>query len=143
MDYYQETFAELQEKTPKEALESLLSHYTETTMTTYVYSLLKNNFKCRDINNNMWFFKDKHNEWSWDKDNRQFRIALHDIVQAELLKNIHINTNSMQTMEETDGAYENMRDQTSRLADIMCGLDKEKFKNEIIKFCRDMFYKED
>ena len=140
---YQETFAQLQKKTPEESLEALINGYTETTMSTYVYSLLKNHLKCRDINNNMWFFKDKHNEWSWDKDNRQFRIALHDVVKADLLKYIYTNTACMQTMEKCDNRYERMRKKTSRAADIATLLDKEKFKNETIKFCRDIFYEED
>ena len=140
---YQETFAQLQKKTPEESLEALINGYTETTMSTYVYSLLKNHLKCRDINNNMWFFKDKHNEWSWDKDNRQFRIALHDVVQADLKKNIHINTASMQTISLCDLDYERMKCKISRMADIAAGLHKEKFKNETIKFCRDIFYEED
>lgn len=138
-----ESFAQLQENTPEEALEKLIDHDSETNMSTYIYSLLKNNFKCKDINNNIWFFKDKHNEWSWDKDNLQFRIALHDVVYKDLLQYIHTNTACMQTMEECDNRYERMRKKTSRAADITTGLDKERFKNETIKFCRDIFYEED
>jgi len=138
-----QTFAQLQKNTPEKALDELTNHYTETNMTTYVYSLLKNNFKCKDINNNIWFFKDKHNEWCFDKDNLQFRIALHDIVCYDLLQNIHTNTAYMQTMEACDNRYKQIKNKTSRAADIMVSIDKEKCKNDIIKFCRDMFYKED
>ena len=139
---YNLTFAQLKEISQEEALEEVLNHYNETNMYTYVYSLLKNNFKCKDIKNNMWFFKDKDNEWSWDKDNRQVRIALRDVVQAELMKNIHTNTAYMQTMEATDNEYETLRNKTTRLAYIATVLDKEKNKNDIIKYCRDIFYEE-
>lgn len=136
------TFAQRKEMTPQQALPDLISVNTDINWATYVYSLLKDYFKCKDIKNNMWFFKDNDGEWYWDKDNHKIRIALYDIVHAEVLMGLHALLSRMQRMDLSDKSYPRIKNQADRLADMITGLEKDKFKNEIIKICRDIFYEE-
>ena len=136
------TFTQRKKMTPEQALSDLNSVNTDINWATYVYSLLKEYFKCKDIKNNIWFFKDNDGEWYWDKDNHKFRIALYDIVHAEMLMVCHSLISKIQTMELSDKSYPSIKNQVDRLADMITGLKKDKYKNDIIKYCRDIFYEE-
>uniref|UniRef100_A0A6C0CP16 SF3 helicase domain-containing protein n=1 Tax=viral metagenome TaxID=1070528 RepID=A0A6C0CP16_9ZZZZ len=137
-----EKYHEIRSDTIDYYIDQTVADATEFDLATVLYQLFKERFICVSIKNNVWY-EYKNNRWFEIDSGNALRLSISREVHEEYLRRIHIATAKMQTMEQTDGAYESMRKRTSKLADIATLLKKTTWKNNIMREARELFYDPD
>ena len=135
-------YHEIRSETIDYYIDQTVQDATEFDLATVLFQLYKEEFVCVSIKNNIWY-QYKNGRWFEIDSGNALRLCISREMHNEYLMRIHSNTARMQTMEQTDGAYESMRKRTSKLADIATLLKKTQWKNNIMREARELFYDAD
>lgn len=135
-------YHEIRSETIDYYIDQTVQDATEFDLATVLFQLFKERFVCVSIKNNIWY-EYKNGRWFEIDSGNALRLCISREMHNEYLMRIHTNTARMQTMEQTDGAYESMRKRTSKLADIATLLKKTQWKNNIMREARELFYDAD
>jgi len=137
-----EAYKEIHNKTVDFFIDETINTATEFDIANVLYHIFKDLFICVSIKNNVWFEYVKHRWYEIDS-GTALRIKISkEMHQLYLAKTVE-HTSKMQTMEQQDPGFENVRMRTAKLADICVLLKKTTWKNNIMREARELFYDKD
>ena len=135
-------YKKIHEETIDFFIDETINTATEFDIANVLYHIFKDEFICVSIKNNVWYEYIKHRWYEIDSGTALRMKISKEMYQLYLMKTVE-HTAKMQTMEQQDQGYDNMRKRTSKLAEISTLLKKTTWKNNIMREARELFYDKD
>ena len=135
-------YEKIHKKTIDYFIEITLQTTTEFDLASVLYHISKDRFVCASIKNNCWY-EYKGLRWYEIDSGNTLRLMISRDMHQLYLDRIQEHTTRMQTMEQSDVAYEQTRKRTCKLSEIGCLLKKTNWKNNIMKEAKELFFDKD
>ena len=127
----------------EDAVDALISlGVTDLRLSVLLYSILKNDFQCRSIVNNKWYYKYNKDKWHIDSENVKLRSAITEELCPRLVEEIHEYTQILNCLKSNTKDFKHVRNKMDKIAKMLIWLEEDKNKNKVILASRDIFYKQ-
>ena len=112
---------------------------TEFDFATVLFNIFKDNFVCASIKSSIWYEYQSH-RWEEIDSGSTLRVLISKDMHDIYYQKCQLAITTLQSLDQSDQRYENIRKRSNKLSDICILLKKTSWKNNIMREAQELFY---